>query len=333
MSKEINSFNDFNGMLTAYRKTVVLRQAVECGVIDCLAQGPKTSNDISVECKLKSEEGQRFLSLLTNLGFLKYINNKYELTEFSKEFLLADSPNSQRAAIEFESKLINKWNDLSNILHNGQGSSFVNKTQDQYKEDLKVYQKAMNNAASVRAKELWAATPVSEQEGLIVDLGCGDGTYLKEFLNTNPRWNAIGCDLEDVINLNISQNDKLQYRSLNIFEQDDCEEFIVKNKAKTSIVLLSNFVHCYSEDENRMILNIAKKLLSENGILLVHDFYSDLNEFGAMYDMHMMLNTYNGRSYSSCYFKNLLRAQGFGNFDTRMLESKSAVIAAKKDIS
>ena len=41
------------------------------------------------------------------------------------------------------------------------------------------------------------------------------------------------------------------------------------------LVILSNIVHAYAEEEISGILKTASQLLSEDGILLIHDFFLD----------------------------------------------------------
>jgi len=52
-------------------------------------------------------------------------------------------------------------------------------------------------------------------------------------------------------------------------------------------------------------------------LLIVHDFFRDANNFGALYDLHMLVNTWNGRAYSTTGTAAMLHTAGYGHTTTR----------------
>lgn len=317
------SYNSFISILTGYRSTVSLIKAIELGVIEAIGLDGSTVTDVIKKCNMRKNEGERFLQLLRNIGIIEEFESNIYLSLFSREFLNKESEINQLAAIAFEPQQIENWNNLDKIIKNGQGSNAGIKSNKKYYDSLRIYQSAMHNAAVIRSKELWNSYPVNIKNGLIVDFGTGDNTYLKEFLKINSSWKAIGCDLSDVLNLNHNTQSNISEYSINLLEKDEMEEFTNKYNKSASIVLLSNLMHCYSETENLHIINFAKKLLTENGAIIVHDFFTDINSFGAIYDVHMMVNTYNGKTYSTKEVSQMFRKSGFKNEKFIELDSSS----------
>jgi predicted metal-binding protein len=78
-------------------------------------------------------------------------------------------------------------------------------------------------------------------------------------------------------------------------------------------------------------LKQAGEMLKQDGLLVVHDFYRNANSFGALYDLHMLVNTFNGRSYTTAETAAMLQSAGFTNNVTIELPSSSlALVATRK---
>ena len=92
------------------------------------------------------------------------------------------------------------------------------------------------------------------------------------------------------------------------------------------LVLLSNLMHCQGWEETTVLLGQAAALTKPQGQVLVHDFFSDDSPFGALYDLHMLLNTYNGRTYSGGELEKMARSQGLMMASRRQLPSGSALV-------
>ncbi|MDD5758047.1 MAG: methyltransferase, partial [Desulfobulbaceae bacterium] len=89
-------------------------------------------------------------------------------------------------------------------------------------------------------------------------------------------------------------------------------DFRVISLAKRyGLIVLSNFLHVYGENEAEELLCKAASLLQEGGLLLIHDYFPDRQvpslAKGALYDLAMMLNTYNGRCHTSSTLRRWLQ--------------------------
>lgn len=69
-----------------------LTTADELGLFSLLNKSPLTTNDIAVSLSLSARATEALLGIMTSLGYLAQLNNKFYLTDVSRNFLLPDSP-------------------------------------------------------------------------------------------------------------------------------------------------------------------------------------------------------------------------------------------------
>ncbi len=67
--------------------------------------------------------------------------------------------------------------------------------------------------------------------------------------------------------------------------------------------VLSNFLHAYGPDEAEQLLQRAVSMLKPGGMVVIHDYFPDRTgrspQKGALYDLAMMLNTFNGACHTT----------------------------------
>jgi SAM-dependent methyltransferase len=310
----------------------VMREAISSGVIDLLEEESLPLDELLSATELMREEGARFIALLVEVGLLEQYAGRYSLSRFSRTYLSRLSATSQRQVMAFEPLLLENWQKLGVVLQKGQGVLGGEQPPDEYRRRLHLFQQAMAEAAKVRSRELWEAiTPLPEQ-GTIIDIGAGDGTYLREFLARHPAWLGIACDLPDVCReaTAAALPANLSFYPCNILDRQELADLVTSHGATADLLLFSNICHCYSKTENEALLLQAGALLVEAGRLIVHDFYRDANGFGAMYDLHMLVNTYNGRSYTIAETAAMVQNAGFGQNEVIELPSRSLAMVASR---
>lgn len=320
------SYKTFCDILTGYRLASVITQAVKTGIIDIVGQDGCSEANIIEATGIKEGEGARFLALLVHNGILERYDERVYLSQFSRKYLHKESASNQRDVLEFEQILADTWNGLDTILYKGQGALTTDKSAEEYAYRLNLFQSAMHEAAIVRSKELWDAFPPLADAGVIIDVGAGDGTYLKEFLRRHPHWQAIACDLPEVV-VQIADS-AITSHACNLLDPGELKAFITQYRSTASIVVASNIIHCYSKQENAALLEQLKEIVHTDGLLVIHDFFIDGNSFGALYDLHMMVNTFNGRAYNFDDTVQMLADAGFSHTDVIELPSYSHAIIA-----
>jgi len=288
-----NSYKTFCDLTGGYRMVHVMMEAVRSGIIDRLENGECSPDELLQSTNLQTPEGRRFIESLVNIGLLERYDEKLYLSRFSRSYLGSAGETSQRHVLKFEPILMEKWRQLGTVLEQGQGALISEQSPEEYTRRLQLYQQAMGEAAIIRSRELWESIPHLPERGTIIDIGAGDGTYLIEFLHRHPLWFGVACDLPDVC-ARLEQRTSAKNLSIvpcNILNQQELSCVVDTYRARADILLFSNICHCYGPDENSALLRQAAELSATDGLLIVHDFFRDANSFGALYDLHMLVNT------------------------------------------
>jgi predicted metal-binding protein len=328
-----NSYRTFCDLTSGYRMFCVMAEALRSGVIDLLEGGERSLEELLQATSLRPEEGRRFIDLLVNIGLLEQYDGRLCLSRFSRSYLSRSSATSQRHVLEFEPLLMENWHQLGTVLEQGQGALIREQAPEEYRERLQLYQRAMGEAAVVRSRELWDAITRLPEQGTIIDIGAGDGTYLRGFLARHSLWQGVACDLPDVCGQFTESGipEKLTLYPCNILDPQELAGLVAGYRAQADLLLFSNICHCYGPDENRSLLRQAGDLLKDDGLLVVHDFFRDADGFGALYDLHMLVNTWNGRSYTTAETTTLLKSAGFRHSTAIELPSRSLALVASRN--
>ncbi len=329
---EQESFLAFSDLLTGYRQAEALLLAHGAGVFEAVGREGCEGVAICARVGWEPVYGERFLRCLCGLGLLELTGNRYTLSGYAARYLLAASEHYQGRTLVFEQQLRHSWQHLAATLGAGQRVFATNdKSPEELQQALATYLGAMDEAARIRARELWDAFPVGAVSGTLLDMGAGSGAFLAEFLRRYPGWQGIFCDLPEVVTSTALQQrlagmvGRLTWCACNLLADGDPGLDAI-NDQTCNLVLLSNVIHCQGATETSMLVRRAAAKTAEQGLLVIHDFFSDTGWRGAIYDIHMMLNTYNGRTCSQGEIQAMAASCGFAHPGARLLPSGSTAM-------
>jgi hypothetical protein len=332
---EEGSFLAFSDLLTGYRLSSALLLAHEAGVFETIGREGREGGEVPELCAGLGWEpvcGERFLACLGSLGLLRQEGGRYRLSPFAQQYLWSGSPHYQGRTLVFERQLRQSWDQLGATLQTGRRTFATgDKSPEELRQALETYLGAMDEAAGIRAGELWETVPISTARGTLLDIGAGSGAFLAEFLERHPGWRAIFCDLPEVVaNQALHRRlttpaDRIQRCGCNLLADGPSDFDTIPDKS-CHLVLLSNLIHCQGEVETDRLVRKAAAKTTECGLLVIHDFFSDTGWRGALYDIHMMLNTYNGKTYPQQEILAMAATRGFYYSRTRQLRSGSTAL-------
>ena len=326
------TFLDFSDLLTGYRLSIVLLTVQDSGIMNHICLTGTSAAAICSQMGWDPEYGQRVIDCLCRLGILRAAGTRYFPSPFAQQYLCPYGAQYQGHTLAFEHKLARNWQSLNATLKAGaRVSGKRNKTKAEVQRDTALYLGAMDEAAHIRAEEVWGALQFPDT-GVILDIGAGSGAYLRAFLDRHPRWSAIYCDLPEIVSASTLHsrldglNNRIRWCGCNLLDESP-SPFDDIAAQSCDLVLLSNVIHCQGTEDTKGVLRRAAAKAKAEGVLLVHDFFSDTGWRGALYDLHMMINTLHGRTYSCQEVVDMAAACGFSHHAVRQLSSGSTLLA------
>ncbi len=198
------------------------------------------------------------------------------------------------------------------------------------------YVRAMDRLARLKSRDIVGILNPDSWCGPILDVGGGCGALCRELVRSQAaigrQVTAILHDLPEVIDVARSlYPQQRDWHSIGVVE-GDFRNHDFTGKTSFGLVLLGNFLHAYAEKTARQLLIKAVDLTAPEGILLIHDYFPDRTgrrpHKGALYDLNMMLNTFDGGCQPAAKVIEWLRAAGMPHFLVQDLESDSTLLLA-----
>jgi len=322
----MESFQELFSIISSYRKFEFIKFIYKSGIAEIFSNSKsKNAETICKQMNWNLTYGIRCLDAMIMLGLFIKQDSYYIPTEFFQKYFLKSSEHYLGTTVLFESFLQDSWKSLDETLKSGKRIfNEQEKSDGQYKDELLKYISSMDEVARIRSRELWSYFDFDTQ-GAILEVGAGSGAYLKSFSDKYPNWELFYYDIHDVTEI---AKENLKDTNVN-FHQGNILEDNIKTSILFNIILFSNFAHCYSSLDFGRIIGKISKWFSESGVVLVHDFFKDTEE-GSVYDLHMMLNTFSGQTYSIAEMEVLFAEHDFQLKQTEFLKSGSVVLVFGK---
>ena len=96
------------------------------------------------------------------------------------------------------------------------------------------------------------------------------------------------------------------------------------------LIVMSNFLHAYGPVTARQLLEQSVKMLRPDVFVMIHDYMPDRfgksPHKGPLYDLNMMLNTYDGQCHDAAKVVEWLKASGIVHLTVRDLQTDTSVI-------
>lgn len=317
-------------LATGYWFSEALFTAVEMEIFSQLEPEGKTLSELVDRKGLNPEALKRFLSALCALGLLFQSGETYFNSQIARRFLVKGRKEYQGNSILWRKYLWENWQSLASCLKKGTRVKFSPEEEDP--EDMnrrfRRYSRAMDCIARNKAGEILKFFTNSPLSGNILDVGSGTGSISVAFLDQFPDIQATLLDLPQVLDFARELHEKeygnrINYRPTNILQPWPVPE------NGFDLVILSNIVHAYAKEEIAQLLERAVACLKTDGILLIHDFFFEhYSEKAALFDLNMLVNTYNGQVFSARWVREELKKQRMTVTDLLPLESDTALLIA-----
>ncbi len=315
-------------LATGYWFSEVLFTAVEMDLFSHVGAEGATVDELSRALDANPDALKRYLHALEKMGLVMNNRLRYFNTKLSDDYLVSGKELYQGDSILWRKDLHAQWQGMKDCLRKGGRVDYAG--QDEPAVRIKRIQKyigAMDGIAKAKAPELISFFVDRPVTGEILDVGAGSGAIAAAFLDRFPQTSAVFLDLEEVLDCtrellsHRGVDKRTRYCPANILDPWPV------NKQSFDLVILSNIIHAYSEQELPLILRSAAACLAEGGLLLVHDFFLEhCSEKAALSDLNMLINTHNGSVFPGKLVQKQLRSLGLFCTDLVPLKTDTAVL-------
>jgi len=321
-------------LATGYWFSEALFCAVEMDLCTYLEPKGRTVEEIAQDLDLHPDGLVRFLDALCALGILHRDGRAYFNTRLASDYLVAGKELYQGDSVLWRKYLAFGWQGLMKCLKAGGRVNFGPPEEEpaRLKRRIRKYITAMDRVARTKVQEILLFFEGLAVEGELLDVGAGSGAVAAGFLERFPAIRATLLDLPEVLDHTRELmsargcGERAVYCPANILEPWPVE------RAGFNLVILSNIIHAYAEDETAGVLNKAAACLEPGGLMVIHDFFWEHEPAkAALFDLNMFINTYNGKVFSQKWVRDQLARLKLFSTGLIPLKTDTGVIFAAKN--
>ena len=321
-------------MSMSYGVSRLLHVAAKLNLADCLANGPRTAEELSGPTETHAPSLYRAMRALCDLGvFLEDNAHRFSLTPLS-EVLKSDAPNS------YKSTVLMLTGDLfcramDNLLYSVQtgktgfeqafGVPFFDKLAD-YPDQAAMFSETMVGYHGPEHAAVAAAYDFSDFE-TIIDVGGATGNFLSAILHHFPGPRGVLFDAPHVVS---EAAGLIQGHGLSGRICIEAGTFFDRVPTGGDAYLLSHILHDWSEEKCLQILgNCRRSMKADSRLLIVEMVLPDdgARHPGKRLDVVMLVLT-EGQERSEGQYRELLKKAGFRLNRVVSTQSPASVIEA-----
>ena len=305
--------------IASWQPARVLMTANRMGVFAIIDDGSLTAEEVAQRCQAHPRSTALLLNACVAVGFLFKEGDRYRNTPQALEALIPGKATYLGDAIKHDEWLSHVWTYLEEAVRTNQPVRH-RATPPAGADTWREFSLAMHERA-MRTGPFLAETLDLSGRRQLLDCGGGAGTHSIFLTQRYPGLQAIVFDLPETVKLTeeviakLGLADRISTRAGDYFVDDLGEGH--------DVVLLSAVLHSMGPDACRLLMQKCHHSLVSGGWLAVHEGLIDSGGTSpvraALFSLNMLVNTGEGRSYSSDEIMALMRDAGFKPLEVRTL--------------
>jgi predicted metal-binding protein len=317
---------DLEDLATAGWLAETLFTAMELGVFEALATGDAPVDETAERLGAEPQAFRRLAEALETLGLLSIHDERVACSTVARRHLLPGEEAYVGHSLRYRRHLAANWSRLADAVRCG-GSPMAPEPGegDAYQARVRRYLMAMDDVARHKARRISERVHLDRlpakaggRARFVLDLAGGCGGVAAELVRQDPGWRGVVVDMPEVVEAaqqvwaGRGSMSRLSFVGLDLLSEPLPAP--PDGGADWDVIVLSNIVHAFAEPESGGLLDAAAAALGPGGLIIVHDFWTDGPGRGpakaALFDLHMLVNTYQGRTYPWTWARDRLAEHG-----------------------
>ena len=316
---------------SAYWQGCAIMAAVNLDLFRHLADTADSAAGLARRLSLDPRALGMLLRALAALELLEQEGERYRCTPAAARLLVPDSPDFLGNIITHHHHLLESWGKLDQAVRSGQPQrTRVSFSEAQWRESFLL---GMQNLANLTAPKLVPRIEIGRRTRML-DLGGGPATWAIHFCRQHPALQVRVFDLPGSREFAETAIQKAGLAERIHFQGGDFNQDPLPSG--NDMVWMSQILHSEGIEHCQALIDRAAATLTDEGLLLIHEFILDDEGAGplhpALFALNMLLGTDRGCSYREGELREMLQTAGLDHIERLALPaaSRSGIILARK---
>jgi SAM-dependent methyltransferase len=285
-----------------WRWAIVLGVALRDGLLDEVADEPRSAEDVARRLDFDARATYVVLSALGELGILEEDGGLFLVRKEHRGPLLEPGhPDYAGGSVVHRCELIGSWGRIGEILRTGEP------VEDRTSSDFggtTTFIQSMRHGARAGAAGVTEAVLSRLPDGAsVLDVGGGPATNAEAFARAGVRVTVF--DRPEVIQL---MEDLLRKAGIETAAGDMNVEL---PEGPFDAIYYGNTSHMYGPAENRALFSRMRRSLVPGGLLAIREFVRGMSDDAALFAVNMLVLTAGGGTYTAGEYEGWLVGAGF----------------------
>ena len=285
-----------------WRWAIVLGVALRDGLLDEVADEPRSAEDVARRLDFDARAAYVLLSALGELGILEEDGRQFLVRKEHRGPLLEPGhPDYAGGSVVHRCELIGSWGRIGEILRTGE--PVEDRTSSDFGGTTTFIQSMRRGARAGAAGVAEAVLSRLPDGASVLDVGGGPATNAEAFARAGARVTVF--DRPEVIEL---MRDLLRKAGIETAAGDMNEAL---PEGPFDAIYYGNTSHMYGPAENRDLFSRMRGSLLPGGLLAIREFVRGMSDDAALFAVNMLVLTAGGGTYTAEEYEGWLVGAGF----------------------
>jgi SAM-dependent methyltransferase len=275
--------------------TRALMAAARFGVIEALAEGPRTAGEVAAVCGTHTEATRTLLDTLVGSNYFLLKGDRYTLAPLARKWLAPDSPVSLHDSLLYRYL---EWDWIGRLDEYLQSGEPLHIHREMTRDQWALYQRGMLAVARLSAAEVARRAPVPRGARDMLDLGGSHGFHSVALCRRHPDLRSSVLDLSEAVEhaAPLLAVQGMGERVVHHVGDALIEDF---GTDRYDFILVSQLLHHFEDATNRELVKRLARALRPGGALAILELLRrhsprEGGQVGGLLDLYFALTSESG---------------------------------------